>query len=72
MGTKSRDRLYGTSVRMASERAAEARKEADALACDAWTKRMLGFKGQAQPSPTLCDALNAGYLYLEVRCLGCV
>jgi len=22
-------------------------------------------------SPTLGDALNAGYLYLEVRCLGC-
>jgi hypothetical protein len=32
---------------------------------------MLGFKGPAQPSPTLGDALNAGHLYLEVRCLGC-
>jgi hypothetical protein len=32
---------------------------------------MLGFKGPAQPSPSLGDALNAGYLYLEVRCLGC-
>ena len=32
---------------------------------------MLAFKGPAQPSPTLGDALNAGYLYLEVRCLGC-
>ena len=32
---------------------------------------MLGFKGPAQPSPTLGDALNAGYGYLEVRCLGC-
>jgi hypothetical protein len=31
MGTKSRDRLYGTSVRMAAERAAEARQEADKL-----------------------------------------
>ena len=51
--------------------AKEARKEADRLACDAWNKRMLGFKGPAQPSPTLGDALNAGYLYLEVRCLGC-
>jgi hypothetical protein len=28
-------------------------------------------EGPAQPSPTLGDALNAGYLYLEVRCLGC-
>ena len=32
---------------------------------------MLGFRGPAQPSPTLGDALNASYLYLEVRCLGC-
>ena len=32
---------------------------------------MLAFKGPAQPSPTLGDALNAGYAYLEVRCLGC-
>ena len=71
MGTKSRDRLYGKSVRIAAERATEARKQADKLACEAWTKRMLAFKGPAQPSPTFGDALNAGYLYLEVRCLGC-
>jgi hypothetical protein len=32
---------------------------------------MLGYRGPAQPSPTLGDALNAGYVYLEVRCLGC-
>jgi len=48
-----------------------ARKKADRLACEAWNKRMLGFQGPAQPSPTLGDALNAGYCYLEVRCLGC-
>jgi hypothetical protein len=28
-------------------------------------------RGPAQPSPALGDALNAGYRYLEVRCLGC-
>jgi hypothetical protein len=71
MGTKSRERLYGSSIRAAAQKAAEARKTADALACDAWNKRMLGYRGPAQPSPTLGDALNAGYLYLEVRCLGC-
>jgi hypothetical protein len=48
-----------------------ARKEADRLACEAWNQRMLGYKGPAQPSPALGDALNAGNLYLEVRCLGC-
>src|SRR5262249_2033030 len=71
MGTKSRETIYGASVRAAAERAAHARKDADRLACEAWNKRMLGFKGPAQPSPALGDALNAGYGYLEVRCLGC-
>jgi hypothetical protein len=45
-------------------RATEARKQADKLAVEAWNKRMLGFQGLAQPSPTLGDALNAGYGYL--------
>ena len=32
---------------------------------------MLGFRGPAPPSPAIGDALNAGYGYLEVKCLGC-
>jgi hypothetical protein len=32
---------------------------------------VFGFKAPAEPSPSLGDALNARYLYLEVRCLGC-
>jgi hypothetical protein len=32
---------------------------------------MLAFQGPAQSSPALGDLLNAGYLYLEVECLGC-
>jgi len=56
---------------MAAELAARARKEADRLACDARNKRKLGYKGPAQPSPTIVDALNGGFCYLEVRCLGC-
>jgi hypothetical protein len=71
MGTKSRETIYGASIRAAAERAAEARKEADKLACEAWNKRMLGFQGPAQPSPALGDAINAGFGYLEVKCLGC-
>jgi hypothetical protein len=31
--------------------AMEARKQADRLTCEAWNKRMLAFKGPAQPSP---------------------
>jgi hypothetical protein len=49
MGTKSRETIYGASVRAAAERATEARKEADRLAVEA------GFQGSAQPSPTLGD-----------------
>jgi hypothetical protein len=67
MGTKSRESIYGASA----ERAAEARRQADKLPCEAWNKRMLAFQGPAQPSPTLGDALNAGHLYLEVKCLAC-
>ena len=62
MGTKSRETIYGGSVRAAAERATEARKEADRLAVEAWNKRMLGFQGPAQPSPALGDAINAGWL----------
>ena len=71
MGTKSRETIYGASIRAAAERATEARKEADRLAVEAWNKRMLGFQGPAQPSPALGDAINAGFGYLEVKCLGC-
>lgn len=53
MSTKSRESLYGTTIRMSSERAKDARKEADRLACEAWNYRMLGYKGPAQPSPPL-------------------
>ena len=71
MSTKSREHIFGHSIRYSAEKAKLARLEADKLACVAWNQRMLGFKGPAQPSPALGDALNAGYLYLEVRCLGC-
>ena len=67
----ARDNLRRVGSRAAAERATEARKAADKLAVDAWNKRMLGFQGPAQPSPALGDALNAGYRYLEVKCLGC-
>ncbi|MCS3927950.1 hypothetical protein M2175_002981 [Bradyrhizobium elkanii] len=67
MGSKSRESIYGASVHAA----AEARIQADRLAVEAWNKRRLALQGPAQPSPTLGDALNAGYGYLEVRCLSC-
>jgi prevent-host-death family protein len=63
MGTKSRETIYGASIRASAERAREVRREADRLACVAWNQRMLRYKGPAQPSPALGDALNAGYRY---------
>lgn len=71
MTTKSRESIYGSSIHASAERAKEARKVADRLACVAWNQRMLGYQGPAQPSPALGDALNAGYYYLEVKCIGC-
>lgn len=71
MGTKSRETLYGATIRASADKARDARLIADREACKAWNYRMLGYKGPAQPSPMLGDALNAGYRFLEVRCLGC-
>jgi hypothetical protein len=71
MSTKSRQYLFGAQIKMSAERARDARKDADKLACVAWNERMLGYKGPAQPSPTIGDAINGGYPFLEVRCLGC-
>lgn len=71
MGSKSREVLFASAVRAAAERAYDARKRADRLFCEAWNARMLAFNGPAQPSPTMADALNAGFRYLEVKCLGC-
>ena len=69
MVAKSREAIYGASV--SAEHAAEARRVAGHLACVAWNQPVLGFQGPAQPCPTLGDALNGGYPYLEVKCRGC-
>jgi hypothetical protein len=45
MSTKSHEKIYGSTIRMSAERAKEARREADRLACEAWNYRMLGYKG---------------------------
>src|SRR3954465_2890047 len=71
VGTESRETLFGSTIRASAQKAKAARKEADGLRGEAWNYRMLGYKGPAQPSPALGDALNAGFIYLEVRCLGC-
>jgi hypothetical protein len=72
MGTKSRETIYGSSVRAAAERAAEARKQADNLACRSWNERMWSDGGPIDPSPTIDQAINGGFPWLEIKCSRCL
>ena len=78
MSTKSREVIYGgraRAARMNAERARklaiEAAREADRAEVHAWSIRMEGFGGPAQPSPTIGQCLNGGYGWLEVKCRRC-
>jgi hypothetical protein len=61
MTTKSRESIYGASVRAAAERAAEARKTADRLACSAWINGCSPFRDWLSLLRRWAT-LNAGYL----------
>src|SRR6476646_5792053 len=78
MSTKSRQTLYGSRIRGAEIRAEGARRaakkairEADRAEAEAWSIRMEGFGGPAQPSPTIGQCLNGGLGWLEVECNRC-
>ena len=78
MGTKSREVIFGGQVRaakMKTERARklaiEAARAADRADAHAWSLRIEGFGGPAQPSPTIAQCLNGGYGWLEVKCRRC-
>jgi hypothetical protein len=78
MGTKSREVIYGGRARAAKMNAERARKlaveavrEADRAEAHAWSIRIEGFGGPAQPSPTIGQCLNGGYGWLEVKCRRC-
>jgi hypothetical protein len=45
--------------------------KADNLACQSWNERMWSAGGPVEPSPTLSEALNGGYPWLEVQCSRC-
>jgi len=45
--------------------------EADNLACQSWNERMWSDGGPAQPSPTIGQAINGGFPWLEVQCSRC-
>jgi hypothetical protein len=78
MGTKSREVIWGGQVRAAKmnaesarERARQAVREADRAEAHAWSLRMEGFGGPAQPAPTIAQCLNGGLSWLEVECNRC-
>lgn len=61
-----------------AERAAEQRRdgealirEADNLDCESWNEKMWSDGGPIDPSPTIDQAINGGYPWLEIRCSRC-
>jgi hypothetical protein len=78
MSTKSRQSIYGGRVmgakiraKHAREEATKALREADRAEAEAWSIRMEGYGGPAQPSPTIGQCLNGGLGWLEVECNRC-
>ena len=74
MSTKSRQKAFGGRVigaRIRAEAARKAIREADRAEAEAWSIRMEGYGGPAQPSPTIAQCLNGGLAWLEVECNRC-
>ena len=76
MSTKSREviwgaRIMGAGAQGAREDAQRAVREADRATAEAWSVRMEGYGGPAQPSPTIGQCLNGGMGWLEVECNRC-
>jgi hypothetical protein len=78
MSTKSREVIWSGQIMGAEVTARRAREEAKAVlrAADraeahAWSVRMEGYGGPAQPPPTIAQCLNGGLGWLEVECNRC-
>src|SRR3954452_14620574 len=78
MSTKTREVIWGGRIMGAKMRADTARqearkaaREADRAEAQAWSVRMEGYDGPAQPSPTIGQCLNGGLVWLEVACQRC-
>ena len=73
MSTKTREVFWGGRIMGAKTRAETARHEAkkaaraaDRAEAEAWSVRMEGYVGPAQPSPTIGQCLNGGYGWSRV------
>jgi hypothetical protein len=78
MSTRSRQRhfsgrIIGANIRAdaARDAARQAVRAADRADAEAWSIRMEGYGGPAQPSPTIAQCLNGGLGWLEVECNRC-
>src|ERR1700732_2815544 len=78
MSTRSRQTIYGGAImgakiraECAKQAAKKAIREADRAEAEAWSIRMEGFGGPAQPSPTIGQCLNGGLGWLQVKCHRC-
>jgi len=78
MSTKKREVVWGGRIMGAEIRAHGARevaqravRDADRAEAEAWSLRMEGYGGPAQPSPTIGQCLNGGLGWLEVECNRC-
>ena len=67
MSTKSRQYIWGGRIMGAQMKAERAREEAkrairaaDRAEAEAWSVRMEGYGGPAQPSPTIGQCINGG------------
>ncbi len=43
-------------------------READSLTCQSWNEKMWSDGGPIEPSPTIVEAINGGYPWLEIEC----
>ena len=46
-------------------------READDLACQSWNEKMWSDGGPVDPSPTIDQAINGGFPWLEIACSRC-
>jgi hypothetical protein len=46
-------------------------RTADRLLCESWNERMWADGGPIDPSPTIDQAINGGYSWLEIECSRC-